>query len=187
MCRRPAVSTISTSRAGVDGLAARFFRQTLDRRGVGFADFAFVDVGLDRLRHDFQLLAGRGTVDVDRDQQRPMAAILEPVCQLAGGRGLAGALQAGHEHDGRRLRGELHARGVAAESFDQLIAQDLDDLLARRKRGRHLLADGLFLNVVDELLYDFEVDVGFEQRQTDLAQRLLNVFFIEDGLRRAGS
>ncbi len=31
-------------------------------------------------------------------------------------------------------------------------------------------------------LDDFEVDVGFEERQTDFAQGLLNVLFDEDGL-----
>ena len=31
--------------AGVDGLAPRFFRKALDRRGIRFADLAFVDVG----------------------------------------------------------------------------------------------------------------------------------------------
>jgi hypothetical protein len=36
--------------------------------------------------------------------------------------------------------------------------------------------------VINELLYDFEVNVGFEQRQPNLAQSLLNIFFVEDGL-----
>ena len=60
------------------------------------------------------------------------------------------------------------------------------DLLARRKCGRYLLADGLFLNVIDELLDDLKVDVGFEQRQPNLAQRLLHVLFIEDSLTTQG-
>ena len=49
-----------------------------------------------------------------------------------------------------------------------------------------MLADRLLLDVIDELLYDFEVDVGFQQRQADFAQRLLNVLFIEDGLPAQG-
>ena len=146
------MSTISTSRAGVDGFAARFLGQALDGRSVGFAHFAFVDVGLDRLGHDFQLLAGRGTIHVNRNQQRTMAAILEPVRQLAGGGGLTGTLQAGHQHDSRWLRGELQLGGVAAQNLDQFIAQNLDDLFGGRKRGRHLLADGLLLDVIDQLL-----------------------------------
>ena len=63
---------------------------------------------------------------------------------------------------------------------------NLDDLLAGRKRGQHLLADGLVLDVVDELLDNFEVDVGLKQRQADLAQRLLHVFFVEGGLAAQG-
>ncbi len=115
-----------------------------------------------------------------------MSAVLEPIRQLAGGRRLARTLQSGHEHDRRRLRGELDLGGVAAQDLDQFIAENLDDLLGGRKRGRHLLADRLFLDVIDQLLDDFEVDVGFEQRQANCAQRLLNVFFIEGGLAAQG-
>ena len=138
--------------AGVDGFAARFFGQTLDGRGIGLADFAFVDVGLDRLRDDFQLLARGGTIDVDRNQQRAMAALLQPVRQLAGGRRLTGTLQAGHENDGRRLRGKLQLGRVFAQDLDQFVAHNLDDLLAGRERGHHLLADRLRPDVVDQLL-----------------------------------
>ena len=172
--------------AGDDGFAARFFHQALDGRGVGFADLAFVDVALDRLRDDLQLLARRGTVDVDRDQQRTMSSDLEPVRQLARSRGLAGTLQSGHEHDRGRLRGELHARRVFAQNLDQFVAQDLDDLFAGRERGHHFLADSLGANLVDELLDDLEVDVGFEQREANFAQRLVNVLLGERGLPAEG-
>ena len=111
-----------------------------------------------------------------------MAAILEPIGEFARGRGFAGALQSGHQNDGWRLRGKLHPRRIVAEDFDQFVAHNLDDLLAGRKRSQYLLADRLRLNLVDELLDDFEVDVGFQQRQTDLAQRFLDVFFAENGL-----
>ncbi len=58
--------------AGNDGFAARFLHQSLDRlrelRGrVRLAHFTFVDLSLDGLRHNFQLLAGRGTINVHRD------------------------------------------------------------------------------------------------------------------------
>ena len=102
-----------------------------------------------------------------------MSAFLEPVRQLAGGGGLTGTLQAGHEDDSRRLRSKLDFGSVVAQDRDQFIAKNLDDLLGRRERGHHLLADGLLLDVIDELLYDLEVDVGLEQRQTDRPQRLL--------------
>ncbi len=111
-----------------------------------------------------------------------MPAGLEPVRQLARSSGLAGTLQSGHEHDRRRLRGELHARRVFAESLDQFVAHDLDDLLAGRKRGQHFLPHGLGLDTVDQLLDHFEVDVGFEQRQADFAQSLGDVFLAQPGL-----
>ena len=158
--------------AGVDGLAPRFFGQPLDGRRVRFADLAFVKIGLDRRRHDFQLLARRGTVNVNRNQQRPVSAILEPVGELARGRGFAGALQPRHQHDRRRLRGELQFGRVFAKRRDQFVADNLDDLLARRKRGQHFLPDGLGLDAVDEVFDNFEVDVGLKQRQTNLFQRL---------------
>src|SRR6266700_1286381 len=111
-----------------------------------------------------------------------MASILEPVRQLARGRRLAGALQAGHQHNRRRLRRELYPDRIFAQNFNQFIADDLDDLLARRKRGHHSLTESLRLYLVDELLYNFEIDVSFEQRQTQPAQPLLTIFFAEDSL-----
>ena len=64
-----------------------------------------------------------------------MAALFEPLGELAGGGGFTGALQAGHEDDGGRLGGELEAGGVLAEEFDELVADDLDDLLGGREGG----------------------------------------------------
>ncbi len=173
-------------RAGVDSFAPRFLSQTLDRGRVGFADFAFVDVGLDRLGHDFKLLAGRRTIHVNRNQQRPMPPVLQPVRQLAGRSGFTRTLQAGHKHNGRRLRCELDLRSIAAQDLDQFIAKNLDDLLGRRERGRHLLPNRLLLDMIDELFYDLEVDISLEQRQADGTQRLLHVFFVEGGFAAQG-
>jgi len=172
--------------AGEDGLTPGFFHQTFNRRRVSLADRSFVDVTLDRLCDNLQLLTGRGTVDVDRNQQGTMPARLEPVCQLARSRGLAGALKPGHQHDRGRLRGELHARRVLAKNLDQFVAHNLDDLLARGERGQHFLADRLSANLVDELLDHLEVDVGLEQREADFAQRLVNVLLGELGLPAEG-
>jgi hypothetical protein len=59
---------------------------------------------------------------------------------------------------------------------DEFIANNLDDLLGRRKRGHHGLADGLFADVLDQLLDDAQVDVGFKQGNADFAQRLADIF-----------
>ena len=64
---------------------------------------------------------------------------------------------------------------MAAQDAGQLIANDGDDLLGGREGGEHLLSHGLFLDGFDELLDDFEVDVGFEQRHADFAQSGLHV------------
>ena len=64
---------------------------------------------------------------------------------------------------------------MAAQRLDQLIADDLDHLLGGRKRGEHLFALRLFLDGFDELLHHAEMDVGFEQRHANLAQRGVHI------------
>ncbi len=190
MCRASGGIDDQHVAAGNHGLAARFLNQTFYSklgRGVRFGDLAFVDMALYRLRDNLQLLARRRTVNVDRNQQRTVSAILQPVRQLAGGGGLTGTLQSGHQDDGRRLRRKLHARRIFAEDLDQFVAQNLDDLLSGRKRGHHFLTDGLGADLVDQLLDDFEVDVGLEQRQPDFAERLVNVLLGEGCLVRGGT
>ena len=96
--------------------------------------------------------------------------------------GFAGALQAGHQNDRGRLRGEFEARRVFAEQRDQLVAHDLDDLLGGRERGQHLGADGLGADVLDQVADDVEVDVGLEQGDANLAQGFGDVLFGERAL-----
>ena len=131
---------------------------------------------------DLQLLARGGTIDVHRDQHGPVAALLEPVGQLARGGGLAGTLQSGHQHDRRRLRGELQLGGVFAQDADQLVANDLDHLLGGRERRHHLLAQRLLADVVNQFFDDLEVDVGLEQRHADFFQRFADVLFRQRAL-----
>ena len=78
----------------------------------------------------------------------------------------------------------FNLRRILAKRRDQFVADNLDDLLAGRKRRQHFLSDGLGLDAVDQLFDNFEVDVGFKQRQANLAQRLGDVFFGEDELGR---
>ena len=170
------------------GFAAGFFGQPLDQRRAGGLAFlvAFVELGLDGFGDDFELLARGGAVDVDRDEHGAMAALFEPGGQLAAGGGFAGALQAGHENDGGRLRGEFEAGRVFAEQCDQLVADDLDDLLGGRKRGEHFGSDGFDADVLDQVAGDVEVDVGFEQGHADFAQGFGDVFFGERALAAEG-
>ena len=115
-----------------------------------------------------------------------MAALFEPGGELAGGGGFAGALQAGHEDDGGRLRGELEAGGVFAEDGDELVADDLDDLLGGREGGEHFGAEGFGADVLDEVADDVEVDVGLEEGDADLAQGFGDVLVGERALAAEG-
>ena len=65
--------------------------------------------------------------------------------------------------------------GGAAERLDQLVVHDLDELLAGRQALRQLGADRALLHALDERAHDADVDVGFEQRDADLARDLVDV------------
>ena len=69
--------------------------------------------------------------------------------------------------------------GVGAEHLDQRVVDDLDDLLARRDRAQHLLADRLLGRLVDELADDRQRDVGLEQRDAHLAHRRAHVGLVQ--------
>ena len=56
---------------------------------------------------------------------------------------------------------------------------DLHDLLPGRQALDHVLAERPRLHPVDELLHDLEVDVGLEQRETDLAHRLRDRLLVQ--------
>ena len=159
--------------AGLPGFAERGAGEL---GGLGFFGRSFVDRELDVAGDDAQLLARGGAVNVDGNHQRAVAVFRQPARELSGGGGLAGALQADDQHGGGRLIGHPQLGLMAAERLDHLVADDLDDLLGGREGGEHFLAHGFFLDVLDELLDDAEMDVGFEQRHADLAQRGLHVF-----------
>ena len=167
-----------------DGFAAGFFGQTLDKRGAGGLALlvAFVEARLDLLGDDLELLARGGAVDVDRNEHGTVTTLFEPGGQLAGGRGFAGALQAGHENDGGRLGGEVEAGGISAEQGDELVANDFDHLLGGRERGEDFSADGFLADVLKKVGDDLEVDVGLKQGDANFAQSLGDVLFSERAL-----
>jgi hypothetical protein len=118
------------------------------------------------------LLARGGALHVGRDQQRVALAALEPAPELGRGRGLARALQARHQDDGGRRRSHPQRDRLGPrEDRDHLVAHDAQHGLVGAEAPQHLLARGGYPHAVEQLLGDFEVDVRLEQRQTDLAQR----------------
>ena len=111
-----------------------------------------------------------------------MPALLQPHRQLAAGGRLARALQAGHQDHRRRLRRKLEPRRILAQQRHQLVVNDLDDLLGRRKRRQNLGPDRLLANMLDQVLHHIQVHVGFQQRHANLAQRLADVLFGQHAL-----
>jgi len=47
----------------------------------------------------------------------------------------------------------------------------------RSDAEKDFLADGLVFNALDKIARDLEIDVGFQQSQTDFAQGIADVFF----------
>ena len=68
-----------------------------------------------------------------------------------------------------RADGLLQSAFGVAEEREQLVADDLDDLLAGRQALQDRLVHRAVADAIDERLDDLEVDVRLEQRQTDLA------------------
>ncbi len=64
---------------------------------------------------------------------------------------------------------------MRAQRPDHFVADDLDHLLRRRERCQNLFAHRFLFDVLDELLDDAKMHVGFEQRHADLAQRGFHV------------
>ena len=57
-----------------------------------------------------------------------------------------------------------------------------NDLLVGRQAAQHFLVDGAIAHAIDEGLDDLEVDVRFEQRHPDFAERQLDRLFGEPSL-----
>ena len=113
---------------------------------------------------------------VERSHQHLAAVALgEPLGELGGGGGFAGALQADHHDGDRGGRVEIDRLGVGAERRDQLVVDDLDHHLAGRDRLDDLDADGALLDLLAERARHIECHVGLEQRAPNLAQRRVDV------------
>ena len=133
------------------------------------------DVDTGAFADDLKLVDRTGTLQVTRHQQRRIPLSTKPFRELAGQRGLAGTLQA-REHDHRRRGlGERQLAGFAAEDGDQFVVDDLDDLLGRVERARHLGALGAVLDACDEVAHDRQRHVRFQQRQPDLSGRRIDI------------
>ena len=129
-----------------------------------------------------QLLHGGRALEVRTDEQGLAPLALEPAGQLGRVGGLAGALQAGHQHHGGRAAGVGELQRLAAEHGGELAVDDLDDLLARVQRLAEAGPDGLLADAADDVADDADVDVGLQQRGADLLQHLVDIGLAEPAL-----
>src|SRR6516165_1909374 len=103
------------------------------------------------------------------------ALVAQMTCELRGGGGLSGAVQADqHDHHRRRAR-ELEPSRIAAERAHELAMYEADEVLLRREAPQYGFAECVLLHAFDELAYHADVDVGFQQRQAHVAERVLDV------------
>jgi hypothetical protein len=132
---------------------------------------------LDLLGQHGQLFHGGRAAGVERGDQHLLALeLVQPQGQLAGGGGLARALQAGHQDHRRRVQGQVQAGGdLAAQHVDQAVIDDLDHLVGRLDRADDRFAGSGFLGLADEVLDHRQGDVGFQQGDANFAQRLVDV------------
>src|SRR5690606_22652472 len=122
-----------------------------------------------------------------------MPLLREPARELGGGRRLPRALQTDHHDAGRSLARPRDRLALVRHEGDELVVANLDELLARAHsvRGAAVanarldrLPERLALDAGEKPLDDPELDIGLQERETDLAQRGLDVVLIE--LREAG-
>ncbi len=142
-------------------------------------DRAGLPIGEDRhsdpLTQLLELFDGGRPLKVGGHQQHPFPVVLEHACQLAGGGGLSRPLEAGHEDD-QRLGGRGGERDrLLAESLDQRLVDEFDDLLPWREALHHLGSDRPLPHAGEEVPGDADVHIGLEQRQPHLPQHLVDV------------
>jgi hypothetical protein len=127
-----------------------------------------------------ELLHRSRALDVGRNEQRTALVLLDEVLGELGARGgLARALQARHEHDRRRLLGELELAVFGAHQGHELFVARVHELLRGLDALEHLRAEHALAHAFGEVRRDLEVDVGFEQRRAHGAQSLLDVLGAE--------
>ena len=83
-------------------------------------------------------------------------------------------MQPHQQHTGR-IAAEIK-RGVrGTEQIHQFIVDDLDNLLAGMNALNDLLAERLGFDAFNEIAGDLEIDIGLQQGEAHLAQRIADV------------
>jgi hypothetical protein len=127
------------------------------------------------LGDSLELVDGGRPVDVGAHQQRALVACAEPLGQLARKRGLARALKAGEQYNGRQMWRAGKGDRRPPQELDELLVHDADHLLARGQALEHVLAHRPSFHLGDKVFGDRKLNVGLEQGAAHLAQAVAHI------------
>ena len=134
--------------------------------------FFGIDRNADLLAQHFQLVDSGGAEGIASGQQDLHAAFaLDIQGQFARESRLTGTVQTGDEHHCRTSL-QVYVLGRASHEISQLIMDYLHHHLLRLHGRKHVLAHGLLLHRVTELLGHLIAHIGIQQRPPDILQRL---------------
>ena len=131
-----------------------------------------------------ELLDGGRTVHIGTHHQSPAALLLEVQAQLGGGGGLAGALEARHQHHGGFSGASRRRQGGIGppHRFHQLLMHQLNELLVGTDAPHHFRTDRLAAHLVDEVLDHRQAHIRLEQGAAHLLEGPLHVGLGDRGL-----
>ena len=102
--------------------------------------------------------------------------------QLRGRRRLSRTVQPDQQDHGRRRATEIEAARSLAEQADELAMNEPQEVLLGGEAAQHFLTERVPLDRFDEVPDDLQVDVGLEERQAHVAERVLDVPFGDPSL-----
>ena len=97
--------------------------------------------------------------------------------QLGGGGGFTRAVEADNKDAGRLV--EIELGGVASEQRAEFLVEDFYNLLAGGHAAENGFAKGLLLDLGYEILRNLEVDIGIEQGEPNLSERVRDIRFAD--------
>src|SRR6266478_8341665 len=125
---------------------------------------------------DPQLFHRGRTVHVSRGQYRMALALgFEPSRELRNRSRFARTLQANDHDFDRRPDLQIDLARGSTHRVLQLGRHESDQMLFGCERAEHVLAECLAPHVLDEIANDLDIDVSFEQGETDFAERILDI------------
>ena len=123
-----------------------------------------------------QLFDCRRTIHVARNEQHLTTLLALDVRGYFARKGrFTRALQTGNQHNRRRTL-QFDVRCRTAHQRGQFVADDFGHHLPRFDRLQHVLSESLLLDLVGKRLGDLVIDIGIDERTTNLFERLRNIY-----------